>query len=88
MLSTKGREVHLQGNQPSLSVLSGVILPAVMQGLSVYVTEGGSSRERLCHDLTETTLDLLAHYTHSNISTLPSRSDTITDTVCEWVWSV
>ena len=34
---------------------------------------GGGEEGELCRDLTEATLDLLARYTHSNISSLPSR---------------
>lgn len=37
--------------------------------------ETSAEREQLCRDLTETTLDMLARYTYSNVSSLPSRSE-------------
>lgn len=35
----------------------------------------GPEKVQLCQDLIETTLDMLARYTYSNISSLPSRCD-------------
>ena len=55
----------------------------ICQGLSAHIVTGsggkgegrreGGDKLQLCQDLTETTLDMLARYTYSNISSLPSR---------------
>lgn len=37
----------------------------------------GVERVQLCRDLIETTLDMLARYTYSNVSSLPSRCDRV-----------
>lgn len=54
-----------------------MIVMCVCQGLLAELGEevrgGGGEEGELCRELTEATLDLLARYTHSNISTLPSR---------------
>ena len=62
-------------NYLTLTQVSGVCV-CVCQGLLAVLAEGerGGRHWELTQDLTEATLDVLARYTHSNLSSLPTRS--------------
>ena len=63
----------------------------VTQSLAVHVGlgrgegRGNSDRWQLCLDMTETTLDVLARYTYSNVSSQASRCVHVTGSARGWV---
>ena len=77
-ISYQGRQVHLQGNQQLSNTHSSLwcVCVCVCQGLLAVLVDGerGGRHWELTQDLTEATLDVLARYTHSNLSSLPTRS--------------